>query len=80
MSSDPLWPLYHGNMHKKSTFSERSLEHTLPLVAVVLTWWSVLAAESPVGAKDRGSSDIAGRCRVKSRAELRDHGCHSRNH
>lgn len=41
-----LWPLYHGNMHKKPTFSERSLEHALPLVAVVLTWWSVLAAES----------------------------------
>ena len=61
-------------------FSECRLEQTLPFVAVVLTWWSVLAAESPAGAKDRGSSDTAGRCRVKCRAELRDHGCHSRNH
>lgn len=44
-----LWPLYHGNIHKKPTFSERRLEHTLPLVVVALTWWSVLAAESQQG-------------------------------
>lgn len=61
-------------------FSECGLEQTLAFVAVLLTWWSVLAAESPAGAKDRGSSGTAGRCGVKCRAELRDHGCHSRNH